>query len=147
MPYKLNPFTGELDYYQSGSGGGTGGMLSETPSGTYDGVNKAFMVANTPIFIDVEGQALVNGDGYSLSGLNITFTNPPVSSGTTHSFYGGALVMENLTATGGVATATVTPVFVIANGQVMVNGDGYTLSGLTITFDNPISGTVHSFHN
>lgn len=37
MPYKINPTTGELDYYESGGGGGTGDMLKSV----YDSTNKA----------------------------------------------------------------------------------------------------------
>ena len=50
--------------------GGGGGVASETPSGTVDGVNTSFTVQNLPDFILVSGQGMVSGDGFTLSGMD-----------------------------------------------------------------------------
>lgn len=73
-----------------GTGGGGGGgktLTLETPVGTVNGVNTTFTVANTPVFIEVDGSLYVPGYGYTYSAPTITTdpTRPPVQNIT--SFY------------------------------------------------------------
>lgn len=56
-----------------------GGGSSETPSGTVDGSNTTFTALNTPLFVVSDGITYFEGAGYTLSGLTITMTTPPVS--------------------------------------------------------------------
>jgi len=55
---------------------------NETPSGTIDGVNDTFTLANAPspaasLILVLNGQVLTQGVEYTLSSLTITFTTPP----------------------------------------------------------------------
>lgn len=54
----------------------------ETPSGTVNGSNTVFSIANTPaeneaVELYLDGLRLVEGEDFSLSGLNITMTTAP----------------------------------------------------------------------
>lgn len=73
-----------------GSGGGSGKTLTiETPTGTVDDSNVVFTVANTPLFIDVNGGVYVAGQGIFASyalGV-ITLTAPIGTGGFISSFY------------------------------------------------------------
>lgn len=153
-------------YFLNGSGteyeltppasGGSGALLEETPVGTVNGVNKSFTVANAPLFIVVEGQSMINGDGYTLSGLNITFDNAPPVGGTPHSFYnagtgaGIAAVFgkdqSTSTASQTVITLSQVALFIISvtvNDQPLTLTTDYTYdSNVTITLNNPIPAGV-----
>lgn len=76
------------------TGGGGGGSLTEEDAvGTVDGVNTAFTVQNLPIFIVSGGQAMINGDGFTLTGTGpytVTFQFAPTPStppAQPHSFH------------------------------------------------------------
>ena len=59
-----------------GGGSGSGHTLTaETPVGTINGVNTSFTVANTPVFVEMDGTLRVNGYGYTYAGGIIT-TDP-----------------------------------------------------------------------
>ncbi len=67
-------------------GSGGGGMAVEDASGTVDGVNVTFTTTNSPVFVTVNGQTLVSGDGYTVAGTyTLTFDAAP--TGRPHSFY------------------------------------------------------------
>lgn len=67
-------------------GGGGSGVGMENASGTVNGVNVTFTTVNSPIWVSVNGQILVAGDGYSVAGTyTLTFDSAP--TGTPHSFY------------------------------------------------------------
>lgn len=53
------------------------GTNFETPTGTVNGVNTAFTVANTPKYLIVDNTILIENVDYTLSGLNITITGAP----------------------------------------------------------------------
>lgn len=65
--------------------------MMEIPSGTVNGVNTSFTVANTPVLVEESGQTMVSASddptnyGYTYSGGTITFVNPPTQ--TPHSFH------------------------------------------------------------
>ena len=85
MSFIFNPLSGEFDYYESAST--TNFADSETPSGTVNGVNTAFTLANTPspatsLIFTVNGQVMSPvGVDFTLSGTTITtVTAPPTGS-------------------------------------------------------------------
>lgn len=65
------------------SGAGTG-VFNETPSGTQDGVNAVFTLANTPqsgsTTVYRNGLREVLGTGYTATSSTLTFSTPPLSS-------------------------------------------------------------------
>jgi len=65
---------------------------NETPSGTIDGSNKTFTLANSPspadsLMLFVNGVFQTSGEDYSLSGDTITFTVAPPSGSIIRAFY------------------------------------------------------------
>lgn len=54
------------------TGGGSGSTAVETPTGTVNGVNTSFTVANTPLYLIIDGISRFETIHYTLSGLNIT---------------------------------------------------------------------------
>lgn len=85
LQYKFNVFTGTFDLVNSGGSGGGATLTEETPAGTVDGSNTIFTVANTPIYIVVDGLTRVlvsnindlNGNGFTFSSGTIA-VNPNV---------------------------------------------------------------------
>jgi len=73
-----------VDVSFSGGGGGTN---IETPSGTVNGVNTAFTVSNTPVYINVDGLNRFSGVGYSYAGGTITITDGAPPTQYIRSFY------------------------------------------------------------
>lgn len=84
----FNPFTGELQYVNTG-GSGTGATLTEeTPTGDVDGSNTTFSVDHTPVFIVVDTRHLVEssnvsdygGNAYTFSGgtIEVSADAPPL---------------------------------------------------------------------
>jgi predicted nucleic acid-binding Zn-ribbon protein len=68
------------------SGGGGAGMAMEDATGTVGGGNVTFTTVNSPVWVTVNGQTLVSGDGFALSGTyTLTFDSAPTSR--PHSFY------------------------------------------------------------
>lgn len=66
---------------------------NETPSGTINGANAAFVLANTPavanslqVFLNGAYQT-PGGEDYTLAGDTITFVNAPLTSGVLRVFY------------------------------------------------------------
>jgi hypothetical protein len=77
MPFVLNPFTSEFDYYQkSGSGGSSTFVNNEIVSGS----GTSFTLAQTPIagteHIHGAGQRLTPGNDYTISGTSVTILSP-----------------------------------------------------------------------
>ena len=66
--------SGGTDIEWASGGGGT----VSTPTGTVDGSNTSFTASATPLFVISDGIVYVESFGYSLSGLTITMTSPPV---------------------------------------------------------------------
>lgn len=86
---RIDPATGRLKVSATGvTALGTG---IENPTGTVDGNNTTFTVANTPVWVEVSGQVMVSQSqdatnyGYTYSAGTITFVNAP--SQEPHSFY------------------------------------------------------------
>lgn len=85
MPYTFNVFTGTFDYYESSSGG-INFADDETPSGTVNGVNTTFTLANTPspatsLQLYRDGQLLTPGGvDYTLATATITMVYPPATN-------------------------------------------------------------------
>ena len=65
---------------------------NETPTGSIDGSNKDFTLANTPatnslqIFLNGAYQT-PGGEDYTLAGTTITFVNAPLTGGILRAFY------------------------------------------------------------
>lgn len=155
------------DYIDSSSS--VANVIRETPTGTINGTNDEFTLANTPV--SGTEQVYLNGvlqdegasDDYTISGSTITFSTAPET--------GDKLLVTYLTSTGTFATGSTsfvyneTPTgtvngtndeFTLANtpvsgtemvyrdGQLMKGGgDDYSISGGTITFTTaPVTGSV-----
>jgi len=131
---------------------------NETPTGAYNGSNQAYTLSRAPnpttsLKLSYNGQALSQGDDYTLSGTSITllFLAPTAldnlraayiygtSSGAPASV--GSIISESLGGTkNGVNTGftvsyvpTSTFFALYLNGQRLKSGVGYTRSGLNIT--------------
>jgi len=73
----------ELATIQQIDGGGYF-IYNETPSGTIDGVNATFTLSKTPnptasLTLTLNGQVLIQGSDYTLSGDTITMTTIPLT--------------------------------------------------------------------
>lgn len=73
--------------YATSKGGGTTLRFknNETPSGTINGTNAAFTLANSPspslsLELFLNGQFQTQGSDYTLSGSTITFTTAPAAA-------------------------------------------------------------------
>lgn len=64
-----------------------GGLVMEPVIGTKDGSNTTFTTGHTPVFITINGQVNVSGEGYASSGLTHIFTPAPQSTDILHCFY------------------------------------------------------------
>jgi len=168
MPYAFNVFTGNFDYYQGTSLAVTTNLAfsdAETPSGTINGTNKVFTLANTPnptgsLIVELNGSIQVaGGNDYTLSGNTVTFVSAPVNGSTLLVWYrysGGTVsYADNETPSGTIDGSNTT--FTLAhspspaaslilqlNGMVQAPGGvDYTLSGSTITFASaPVNGST-----
>lgn len=96
-------------------------LLEEDAVGTVNGSNVTFTTSHTPTFIAVGGQTMINGDGFSLSGLTETFTNAPLQ--TPHSFYTAGA--------GSLINATSGFVQVNASGTVSVSTKAFVVGSKT----------------
>ena len=63
------------------------GVNVETPSGTIDGVNTAFTVANEPKYVVVNTLTYFAGGGYTYASGTITFDIPPATGSVIRSIY------------------------------------------------------------
>jgi len=63
---------------------------SEVPSGLKNNSNVTFTVLNVPQYLTLNGQTLVAGTEYTISGLTITMTTAPISSDVLLSWYANA---------------------------------------------------------
>ncbi len=114
---------------QTGTGGGSSGSFAvESLTGTQDGINTVFTAAHTPVFIDVAGQIMTNGNGYTLATLTVTFDNPPPASPQPlQSFYnssGGAAGSLSVQDEDGTPTVTNVVTMKFPNGSVTDDGAG-----------------------
>ena len=88
MPWKFNPFTGTLDYYQPQGSSAHTHVWNEVPSGTIDGTNKTFTLAHTPdtgsLLLFLNGILEREGASYdyTLSGGTITMAVAPPAGST-----------------------------------------------------------------
>lgn len=74
-----------VDYVADNAGGG--GHTFETPTGTINGSNTTFTVANTPAYIIINGVTYFEGHGYELSDLTITTDFAPETDSWIRSAY------------------------------------------------------------
>lgn len=63
---------------------------SEVPSGLKNNSNVTFTVLNPPQYLTLNGQTLTAGTDYTIAGLTITMTTPPLSTDTFLSWYANA---------------------------------------------------------
>jgi len=54
------------------------GFTKETPTGTVDGANQTFTVTHTPNYVVSDGTTMFENAGYTIVGLTLTMTAPPV---------------------------------------------------------------------
>lgn len=150
------PATGSLirAFFRYGAGGsGPNYADNETPSGTINGSNTAFTLANSPspagslqLYLDGVGQ--IAATDYTLSGASVTFTSAPSTGGLLRAFYrygtGGPTFADNETPSGSVNNSntaftlvhTPNPVSSLQfsiNGILQVQNVNFTLSGAAIT--------------
>lgn len=62
-------------------------LAHEAIIGTQNGINTVFTVAHPTLFVTVNGQVLIEGDGFSKSALTLTFDTPLLSTDVVHNFY------------------------------------------------------------
>ena len=125
----------------------------EIPSGAVNGVNTAYTLTATPVsgtlLVQLNGQVLEPGVGYTASGSAITITRGAPQAGD--AVYANYLVTASsgtmtpvsevptgaINGTNAVFTLSSTPILgtlvLQLNGQVLENGIGYTLVGGTVT--------------
>lgn len=166
--------TAEYNILINLAAGSGGGVFLEIPSGTVDGVNKAFTVQNNPLFEEVSGQVMVSSaqdstnNGYVVSGsgpYTVTFGSAPTIGQTPHSFYVGTITTGSLSsyfqtdpftssANQTVFTTSLVPVFVLSfvvNGQPQTLTTDYTHSGSIFTLNSSIQAnlpvTITYIHN
>lgn len=76
----------------SGSSGGTVTAYAETPSGTINGSNTVFTLANAPagnsgVVVILDGIVQYNGLDYTVSGTTITFASAPATGSSIFAYY------------------------------------------------------------
>jgi hypothetical protein len=141
---------------------------AEVPSGAANGINTTFTLANTPVSssalaLYLNGLLLTNGVDYMLNGTNVTFasTAVPQSGDKLQAFYRvagtsvtpafldgvipvGAINGSNMTFNLMSAPLPALSLRLYKNGDLMLQGVDYTLSGTTITFTSisvtPLTG-------
>jgi hypothetical protein len=145
-----------------GSGSGTVTFVdSETPTGTIDGSNAQFTLANVPspassVLLSRNGIVLTAGQDFSITGSTITFlANARPASGDTllASYRLGSTSSTNfidaevprgvIDGNNLIFTLAATPagnsLRLFKNGFLLINSSDYVLSGSTVTFSNRIS--------
>jgi len=136
---------------ENGGGGGTN-LDFETPTGTVDDSNVTFTVANTPLYLVINGAQYFEGVHYTLATLTITLNNPVGTGGFIRSAFGTGLSVETPTGTVDDSntsfTVANTPKYIVVNGAQYFSGAGYTYLAGTITLDNPvgIGGFIRSVY-
>ena len=127
--------------YPTISGGSYGineNNINETPSGTVNGSNTDFTLANTPVSgseqVYRDGQLMKGGgDDYSISGTTITFTTAPTT--------GSVLLVTYKQATSASGNADTLDGQDAPSGTIVGTSDTQTLTNKTITSPS-IGGTV-----
>lgn len=88
--------TSYATFTSAGGGGGGGGgsttFFQESPTGTVDGANTAFVLPHTPtapanVSLYLDGGILYQGTDYTISGTAITMTVAPVVNQTLWAVY------------------------------------------------------------
>lgn len=136
---------------ENGGGGGTN-LDFETPTGTVDDSNVTFTVANTPLYLVINGAQYFEGVHYTLAALTITLNNPVGTGGFIRSAFGTGLSVETPTGTVDDSntsfTVANTPKYIVVNGAQYFSGAGYTYLAGTITLDNPVGtgGFIRSIY-
>ncbi len=127
----------------SGGGGGGSSWTISTPAESVGSVS--YTAVATPLFIVVDGITLFEGAGYTLAGLVVTPDNDAVQY---IRIYTGSssISIETPSGSGTSFTVTATPLYIVADGATYFNGAGYSLSGLNVTMDNPVTQFIRSFH-
>ena len=131
-------------------------VWDETPSGTVNGSNTAFTLANAPspaasLQLFQNGILAIQGTDYALSGTGITFTSAPSTGAILNAFYrygstagiyvddetpGGAVNGSNVTFTLAHSPSPANSLKLYDNGVLQIQGTDYTLAGAMITFSN-----------
>lgn len=120
----------------------------EVPSGTKNGINVTFTLAHgsiTELFLESQGQYLVSGIDYTLSGTTITMTTAPLSSDVFVANYltSSAQVWyqdeipsgtkNGINTSFTLAHVPTAIVFLYIQGQYQTSGTDYTRTGTAIT--------------
>lgn len=128
----------------------------ETPSGTVNGINDIFTLANAPIpaaslQLFQNGILAIQGIDYTLTGNTITFSNAPSTGAFLNAFYrfgspaglyaddetpGGIVDGSNAAFTLAHSPSPGSSLKLYIDGVLGIQGTDYTLSGSTITFSS-----------
>ena len=76
--------TGATTFANVAVGSSTSFSDDETPTGSINDSNTSFTLANSPspaasLILVLQGRVMLRGTEYTLSGANITFTDPPLT--------------------------------------------------------------------
>ncbi len=134
MPYKLNPFTGELDYYEtSGAGGNTGSISAGTTNASLGEI----------VFSDS------NGVSFGISGQTLTASVVPgsgigtISAGTQSGTFGELIFSDSNGISFGLDGQTITASIAGGGGTIYVNNSSSTILGAVSFNDNTNGGGVY----
>lgn len=138
-PYNISLDVAPFSYVRSANAS-PGNLAYEAPTQTPNGVITSFTFQNLPKYIISDNQAKFEDYGYVITGsgpYTVTVDVPPF--GFVKSIYVEDSIVGNLSgAVNGsnvTFTASKVPLYIIADNQTYFEGNGYTISGLTITMD------------
>ncbi len=132
----------------SQGGGGGSLVIDETPSGTINGTNVTFTLANSPtstvlltLFDSTNGSGipLLYGVDYTVSDATITMTTAPVTGTTLRAQYGTTTVSTSVTLTGDVVGSGTSNISTTISDGAITNAKMANMSDLT--FKGNVSGS------
>lgn len=147
---KIGPGSIRIDAEDGGGGQTT--LNFETPTGDIDDSNVTFEVANTPLYLVVNGAQYFENVHYTLAGLTITLNDPIGTGGFIRSAYGNAISVETPVGTIDDSNTTFTvghqPKYVVVNGAQYFEGAGYTYAAGEIDLSSPVgeNGFIRSVY-
>lgn len=117
MSFKFNPLTGQLDYYESGSGGGSASSITNTPAGNIAATDVQAAINE----LDTEKLPIAGG---TITGeLTVTNSSANPTLKVTQAGSGYAFVVED-------ATSDTTPFIINADGTIIIRGTTQTTSAV-----------------
>jgi len=148
-----------------GGGGGTAVFVdAEVPSGTINGINTSFTLAQSPnpaasLILVQDGVTLNPGVGFSISGANITTTFAPIAnllawyrvSSSGINFADSEVPTGTINGINSSFTLAHSPnpgasLMLIQDGIILSPGTGFTLAGFHVTTTNPPIANLLAFY-